>query len=124
MRNFAEKVPISVVRPPLVFGAGDTATLPIFKSVKTGIHATVGKDTQFSLVYVNDLVRLMVDIVTKGERLTPVDNYDGKGLYFAGYRESISWEQLGEWIAEAMGRSSPLIVRVPGPVLTIVGRSI
>jgi len=121
LRKFADRVPISVVRPPLVFGAGDTATMPIFKSVKTGIHAAVGKNTQFTLVYVNDLVRLMVEIVTKGERLTSVDNHDGKGLYFAGYHDSISWEQLGEWIAEAMGRSKPWIVRIPGPVLKLVG---
>lgn len=122
LRLYAGRVPISIVRPPLVFGPGDPATFPMFKSIRRGIHATVSRNQPFSVVYVKDLARLMVTIAERGERLAPTDSGDGQGIYFGGFAQTLTWEELGQQIAAAMGRQRrPLLIRVPATALKLVG---
>lgn len=54
--------PAVVVRPPIVFGPGDPATLPIFQMARWGIAPLVGSaDKPVSLCYNPDLARGIVD---------------------------------------------------------------
>lgn len=123
LRAYADKLEISVVRPPMVIGAGDTGTLPLFKGVKSGLHLGAYKDQVFSFVYVKDLARLMVEVVNRGERMTTEDKGDGKGIYFSAFEQTVSWKELGEKMAFAMGKRKPVSIIIPKSVLSVVGKS-
>jgi nucleoside-diphosphate-sugar epimerase len=56
VKEYMDKLPIVIIRPPMVFGPGDTATLSFFKLSKLGIKISVGwKKRYYSIVNVNDL---------------------------------------------------------------------
>ncbi|HEX9750166.1 MAG TPA: NAD-dependent epimerase/dehydratase family protein [candidate division Zixibacteria bacterium] len=56
--SHTDTLPITVVRPPAVYGPGDTETLAIFKAVRWHIKPTFGaRPVRASLVYVTDLAR-------------------------------------------------------------------
>jgi nucleoside-diphosphate-sugar epimerase len=101
----ADRLRITIVRPPAVYGPGDRATLPIFKGVDRGwLAAPAGAAARFSLLFVGDLARLIVAVLgaspASGTVLEPDDGRPG------GY----GWRDLAT-IAEArLGRR----VRVVG----------
>jgi nucleoside-diphosphate-sugar epimerase len=56
VQPYIAQLPIVIVRPPSVFGPGDTPSLDLFKAVKGGTKAVVGKTKKFhSIVSVFDL---------------------------------------------------------------------
>ncbi|HEY5139391.1 MAG TPA: NAD-dependent epimerase/dehydratase family protein, partial [Methylococcales bacterium] len=56
--KYAARVPISIVRPPIVFGDGDRAVLELFRPIaRWGIHIVPGlRQRRFSLIHVTDVV--------------------------------------------------------------------
>lgn len=124
LRAYADRLEISIVRPPMVLGAGDTTSLPLFKNIKMGIHPTIDKSQHFSFVYVKDLARLMVEIVERGERISTEDKGDGQGIYFSAFEESLLWTEIGEKMAVAMGKRKPINLPVPKAVITQVGTAL
>jgi dihydroflavonol-4-reductase len=53
----AELLPVTIVRPPAVYGPRDYAIYELFKSIAKGLSPSIGKyDKQLSLVHVSDLV--------------------------------------------------------------------
>jgi nucleoside-diphosphate-sugar epimerase len=72
--EFADRVPITVVRPPLVFGQGDTSVIAIFRPIRRwGVHLVPGfVDRQLSVLHVTDLAAALVAAARKGQRLCPV----------------------------------------------------
>lgn len=57
--RYLDKIPITIIRPPIVFGPRDDKCLPLFKMAKMGIHIEHGKYMAMNLVYVSDLVKGM-----------------------------------------------------------------
>lgn len=121
MRRYADKLPITVMRPPMVLGGGDTNSLPLFESVGRGIHPTIDRSQLFSIVYVKDLVRMMVLAAENGERLTAEDNGDGQGIYFTAYETPVTWVELGRQIAVAMDKRAPINIPMPAFLVKTVG---
>ncbi len=61
-RAYREYLPVTIVRPPVVFGPGDTGTLPLFKLARLGVVPLVGSSEQrSSVIYVEDLARGISD---------------------------------------------------------------
>ncbi|OGQ33774.1 MAG: hypothetical protein A3F16_05880 [Deltaproteobacteria bacterium RIFCSPHIGHO2_12_FULL_43_9] len=58
--KYLDKIPITIVRPPVVFGPRDDKCLPLFKMAKMGIHIEHGKYRAMNLVYASDLVKGML----------------------------------------------------------------
>ena len=51
-------IPVTIVRPPTVYGPRDRDVLEMFRWVRYGIHPVIGApDKTLSLVHVRDLVR-------------------------------------------------------------------
>ena len=98
-RELAAKVAITIVRPPVVFGGGDHAMLPLFKLAARGV-APVPTRNAVSLVHVEDLVGLLRAAAT-GETITPEGV--GQGVYFGGFDETPSWPELARRVASAVG---------------------
>lgn len=97
-----------VIRPPVVYGPGDRATLPLLKAL-TGRTAIIPghRASRFSLIHVQDLARLIADAAV-GSTIGEVEVSDGRA---GGY----GWTDL----ADIAGRSQGHAVRVmflPRPV--------
>lgn len=123
--KFANAVPISVVRPPVVFGPGDRAVLEIFHPIaRWGIHLVPGwkrgRTNRLSLIHVDDLVDGLLFVAAKGERLCE-SGAPGQGIYFLSAAEQLTHAQFGRAIAIALGQKPPAVIPVPGPLLRIAG---
>jgi nucleoside-diphosphate-sugar epimerase len=133
-RSFADRVPISVVRPPIVFGEGDPATFEMFRAIKRSrIHFVPGSGKHaFSLVYAGDLADLLIRAADHGERLPAgKDGADspGRGCYFAASSEHPTYAELGRLLGRALGyghifclRCGPMTVRTVAAVSEWLGR--
>lgn len=118
--RYAGALPITIVRPCAVFGAGDRGLYQIFNGVaRSGIHVVHGRgDRRISLIAVTDLVDCIVLAAENGERL--VSDGSGHGIYFAG-AEDLSHVEIGVAIAHALEEKPPRIVRVPEALMRVVG---
>ena len=118
--KYADAVPITVVRPCIVFGAGDRGLYEVFRPIaRLGTHVVVGSvDHRVSLVAVTDLVECLLLAADSGERLAP--GIPGQGIYFAA-AEDVSYIELGMAIARALGKPRPRILRVPGWTMRTIG---
>jgi nucleoside-diphosphate-sugar epimerase len=106
--RFANRVPITIVRPPIVVGERDRLSLPLFRSViQFGIHISPGiKSQRFSIIHADDLVHLMILAAKNGKRLPAVrpQTPNGQGYYFAACEQDPTYAELGRLVAESVGR--------------------
>ena len=74
-RAFADRVPITIVRPPIVFGEGDPAMLRVYLPIwRIGVHMVPGwTPHRFSVIHAADLVELLILAAARGRRLLPAD---------------------------------------------------
>jgi nucleoside-diphosphate-sugar epimerase len=120
--RYAGAVPISIVRPPMVFGPGDGSMLQMFRPIaRWGIHAVPGRNEQrFSLIHVADLVEGLLLAAEKGERLNP-NGAPGQGIYFMAAEDDPTYAELGQAMAIALGKKRATVARVPKPLVKLVG---
>lgn len=117
--------PVTIVRPPVVYGPSDRALLAVFRAIaRWGVHLVPGRasapDHCLSLIHVDDLVDGLIIAERNGSRLESGGTL-GAGTYFLAASERPSYADLGLAIARALDRKPPAIVRVPGPVLRLLG---
>ena len=120
-RDWARRVPITIVRPPAVFGEADPATKKIFAPIaRWGVHVVPSwRNFRLSLVHADDLVSLLVLAAQRGKRLAPDAEEPSalaQGCYFAACDRDPTYAQFGRMIGYALGRRRTRIVRV-GPVI-------
>ena len=118
--SFAQALPITVVRPCIVFGTRDRGMYEVFRPIaRSALHVVVGSgDHRVSLVAVEDLVECLVLAAENGERLAP--GTPGKGIYFCA-AEDLSHVELGAAIAQALGKPRPRMVHLPDWSMRAVG---
>ncbi|MBI2339057.1 MAG: NAD-dependent epimerase/dehydratase family protein [Deltaproteobacteria bacterium] len=93
-----DQFPVTIVRPPIVYGPGDPETLRLFKMFRRGFLAHFPKGIQrVSFIFVNDLARLLVAAV-KDSRPGPGPYHpdDGRGGY--------NWDEVVEIAARVHKR--------------------
>lgn len=114
IKAFADRVPISIVRPPIVLGPGDRDGLEMFKSIADwGVHIVPGsRRHQFSVIDVDDLCRAIWDIAQRGTRLQPHAE-DYPGTYFVADPKLPTYEELGQMIGTALGKKRVRILTTP-----------
>jgi nucleoside-diphosphate-sugar epimerase len=113
--DFADRVPVTVVRPPMVLGDGDRWALGLFRSAARGIHVTPTREAhRVSLIHAADLAPALVAAARQGERAGRAN-----GVYYAAADDRPTYAELGALIAEAMGRPRPRVLRMPGAVTGI-----
>jgi nucleoside-diphosphate-sugar epimerase len=111
-RVYQDRLPITVVRPPAVYGPGDSNLLAYFKLLKKRLRLLPGwRDQQLSICHIDDLVR---GTILAGES----DSAVGK-TYFISGEQICSWDELTLAIASAMGVRA-LKIRVPIFVVHLV----
>lgn len=133
----ADVVPITIVRPPIVFGPGDRGVLEMFRPIaRWGLHVVPalhpgtapgsgggdeGRDRRYSMIHVDDLVEGLLLAAEKGERLLQRGSPPGHGIYFIAGEEHPTYTQLGQAIATALGKKPPTVIHLPGPLMRLVG---
>ena len=111
-RASAEKLPLTIVRAPIVFGEWDQDVLKMFRLVKLGVHLIpVGPDQTYSLIHAADLAGLLLRAAARGERVVP--GSAASGLYYGGYDEYLTYAELGAQLAAAGGRRRVFNLRIP-----------
>lgn len=120
----AHRLPITIVRPGIVYGGRDPKVAAIFRAIhRTGLHVVVGFRTpRLSLIHVDDLVDLLLRAARDGETLAPAGSRDAghRGSYFAcDDREHPTYGQFGRRVAAALGRRV-----VVWPLWRWVGRTV
>jgi nucleoside-diphosphate-sugar epimerase len=113
LREHAGDVPWTIVRPPIVYGSGDSATLELFASAKRGIAVRLsGPDRPLSVVHVSDLAAGM-------ELCATHDAARGDAFYLCG-PEDLPMHEFQCRIAHACGRK-PITVPVPAMLFRAIG---
>ena len=105
VKTYMDKLPITIVRPPAIYGDRDTEIYLVFKTYKQGLMTLVGfNHKEVSIIYVKDLVDgiylAATNEVAKGE------------TYFISSKEFYNWPQIGEVIHRAMGKGA-ITLRLP-----------
>lgn len=112
--SFWDALPITVVRPPAVYGPRDRDILDFFQSVKRHICPVVGTGSEpaISLVHARDLARGIADLAeaeaTVGE------------TYFVGSERPYAWNEVKAAATAALDTWA-VTVPVPGPLIGAVG---
>lgn len=111
VRAMADKVPVTIVRPPIVYGPRDRDVFELFKMAAGGLVVQAGfAARRFSVVHVHDLAIGLALIGEKGATLTPDD--PARGIYYVADDGPFLWRELGEAAAAGFGKSARTI-RVP-----------
>jgi nucleoside-diphosphate-sugar epimerase len=110
--KMGNRIPITIVRPPAVYGPRDKDVFEFFHTLSMGLQPMIGfSDKYVSLIHVSDLVR---GIVMAGE-----SEVSAGQAYFISSAEIHNWKELGQITKEVMGRTA-FRVRVPEFVVYVV----
>jgi nucleoside-diphosphate-sugar epimerase len=115
--EYADRVPITIVRPPIVFGEGDVQMRDVFRSIfRYGIHVAIGvAGSHYSLIHVDDLVSSLIACAASGRRLAPAgtagDSHPPQGYYFVAGDEQPTFAELGTLIGKSLGRQSVHVLK-------------
>lgn len=104
-RKFSGEMPVSIVRPPVVFGPGDRDGLVMFRSIRRlGLHVVPrGHELPLSLVSSPDLATALLLVGERGERLQTTGD-KGLGIYNVADPQVVSYADLGRLAAAAIER--------------------
>jgi nucleoside-diphosphate-sugar epimerase len=112
-REFADRVPTVIVRPPFVYGPGDLTNLPPLMAMgRAGVYLKAGLGPKyFSFVHVDDLSAALLAAAERGKTLGPDDG--SQGLYYVSDPNPYSWEDFCLTLSRALGKGRPRIVALP-----------
>jgi len=103
--QYKHRIPITIVRPPPVYGPGDAGLFFFFSSLAKGIKPQFTHRKYASLIYVDDLVNAILVAAESDKAVGQT--------YFAADREPYSVNRIVDIIGKAMnGRSNPVRVRL------------
>jgi nucleoside-diphosphate-sugar epimerase len=111
-----DAIPVTLLRPAIIYGPRDHETLVFFKSVKTGVLPTVGKgDTTMSMVFGSDCAAACVKAITA--------DVPSGSTYFVDDGEPYPFRTLIEGVEAAMGKRAFLRFNIPMPVIWLAAVS-
>ncbi len=134
--EYADRVPITVLRPPIVFGQGDWQVFNIFKTVdQLGVHFVPALGRQrHSLIHAADLADAAIAAAAGAKRLavpsergalTQATTPSGaesatSGVYYVGHNEHFTYAELGHRIGGALDRTRVLVCPTPPRAIWVV----
>ncbi len=78
--QYGESLPVTIIRPPAVYGPRDKDFLVFFRMIKKGFYPYWGK-CYYSMLYVDDLVKGMVQAVESNETVGKTYFLSDGGIY-------------------------------------------
>jgi nucleoside-diphosphate-sugar epimerase len=125
LATYADRLAVSIVRPPMVFGHADRASLQLYRTLrKLPLHLSPGiRRFPVSLVYAADLCDAIIRIGDRGERLpAPAEGQPNvsQGKYYVAANRDVTYGEMGQLAARAAGWRVAAIA-VPTPIFWIAG---
>jgi len=111
-KKYMGRLPVTVVRPPVIFGPRDRGMYPFFRMLKKGIVVLVRGERRANFLYVKDAVE---GIVLAAEK----EKAAGETYYIAG-ESGYTWREFAETAAQVM-RRRVVVVSVPGMAVRALG---
>jgi nucleoside-diphosphate-sugar epimerase len=113
--EYADRVPITIVRPPIVLGEADQDGFHLFRGIaRLGLHVVPTlHDHDYSVIHAEDLAAGCLLAAQSGQRVCRADA--AQGIYFAAAAETVTYAGLGRLIGQVLGRNHTFVVRMPGP---------
>ncbi len=110
--NYISRLPITIIRPPAVYGPRDTDMLGFFKVAKSGFRISFGRGESFiSLVQVKDLIDGVI---------LAAENPKAAGqTYFIADDRVYSWREAFSIIAGALDKKT-IPLKIPKSVVFIL----
>jgi nucleoside-diphosphate-sugar epimerase len=106
-----DKIPLTIVRPPAVYGPRDTDVFAFFDAINKGLQPMIGFHKKYvSLVNVKDLVD---GIILAGEHQNGVGE-----TYFIASERFYHWEEVGNIAANVMKKR---VLRIHIPEFVVYG---
>jgi nucleoside-diphosphate-sugar epimerase len=124
--KYCSSMPISIVRPGIIFGPGDREFNRLLQSMyRVFLNPLIrGGRQPLAIIEVADLIRLLIAAAERGERVvsttTEGDPVGGVGLYYAAALEPISLRQLGAIFSSTLRRPVIPLPVIP-PVAWMLG---
>ncbi|MDE0445789.1 MAG: NAD-dependent epimerase/dehydratase family protein [Spirochaetaceae bacterium] len=107
------RLPVTVVRPPSVYGPGDRDIFAYFRLVHGGLRPELVPASRLSMVYVGNLVDALLLALDRPQ-------HSGQRVYHVADHGVLTMNTVALWIAEAYGRRA-LRVPVPQAALAVAG---
>jgi len=105
LQNYMAEIPITILRPGIVYGPMDVGALSFFQIVDQGWRARfIGKELYLSMIYVDDFVDALL-------RVAVTDECSGN-MYYLSDDEIYSMTKVQELIGEALDKK-PRMLPVP-----------
>jgi len=100
---FNDKIPITIVRPPAVYGPRDSDFLTFFKMIKSGIVLYLTEGI-YSMIYVDDLVN---GIITASKNQKAIGE-----TFFIADSQPYTTHEIVKAISDSIGKK-PLKIKIP-----------
>ena len=113
VRQRHPRLPITVLRPPAVYGPGDRDIFAYFRLVRSGLRPELVPAGRLSMVYVGNLVDALLLLLERPPRA-------GHRVYHVADRGVVTMGTVARWIAAAYGRPT-LRLPVPLAALAVAG---
>lgn len=111
--KYSKNMPVTIIRPPAVFGERDSEIFVYFKTINMGLNTVIGFDEKLiSLVYIKDLV--------KGIYLSAINNNADGNIFFICYDRPFSWKEIGDLTARLMNKRT-LKIKIPHFIVYTAG---
>ena len=113
IRRRHPELPITVIRPPAVYGPGDRDIFAYFRLVRAGVRPELVPAGRLSMVYVGNLVDALLLALERPQ-------HSGQRVYHVADRGVVTMSEVARWIAAAYGRPT-WRVPVPQAALAVAG---
>lgn len=116
VNSYGDKFPVTIVRPPAVYGPRDTAILTVFQAAAKGIGTLIGLKSKYvSLINGLDLAKGIYAAATS-------DKAAGE-TYFITSKEFYNWNQIADLMGSALGRKRILKIKIPHSLVFSLGHA-
>lgn len=107
--QYFDELPITIIRPPVVYGARDTEVFQFIELVNRGLMLKAGFNKKYiSIIYVEDLVNGMLQAAFSEECVSET--------YFLSGDEIFNWDEMGQIVASILNKK-PVKLMVPHIIL-------
>jgi dihydroflavonol-4-reductase len=107
-----ERIPVTVIRPPVVYGPRDFGLFDLYKTVSKGLRPEIGGPKRISIVHVRDLVE---GIVKAAESPAGANE-----VFYLANEETVEISEMMGLIQRSLGKRA-LRVGIPDRVVRFLG---
>jgi nucleoside-diphosphate-sugar epimerase len=91
----ADRLPVTVIRPPAVYGPRDAAIFKVFRAAALHVRPVLKRGGRFSLVHIDDLTSAIHGALARDQAVGEV--------FFASEPDATDYETMGVLIGRALG---------------------